>query len=234
MDGWRFDEAGAGIEAATSVVERRDRVAELAAAQDLEQPADLEVAYEAATNVAAIRDVGAEEASAEASLQTLAAAATTVAAPRDWLTELGLSGKTPDADLAAARDAWEAGRYDEAASLASFAAATIAVAPDAGRGRALVVGGIMGLVLLVLVAGIVAWRRSRRHTHCARRAPRSAPVPTWTAWYAPDSARAEDSPTVVWTQAAAGMPMAAAVDDAPTTELPLLDADPVDEAPPNA
>jgi len=234
MDGWRFDEAGAGIAAATGVVERRDAVAELAAAQDLEPPDDLEARYEAAADVAAIRDVGAEEASAEASLRTLAAAATTVTAPRDWLTELGLSGKSPDADLAQARDWWEAGRYDEAASLASFAAATIAVAPDAGRGRALVVGGIVGLVLLVLVAGIVAWRRSRRPAPVAAEGP-AAPVQTWTAWYAPDSARADDSPTVVWTPATAAMPpMAAGVDDAPTAELPLPDTDPIDEPPPTA
>ena len=55
MDGWRFDAAGAGIEAATGVVERRDRVAELAAAQDLEPPTGAEAAYEAAADVNAIR-----------------------------------------------------------------------------------------------------------------------------------------------------------------------------------
>ena len=233
MDGWRFDEAGAGIEVATSVIERRDAVAELAAAQDLEPPGGLEAEYEAATDVAAIRDVGAEEASAEASLQTLAAAATTVAAPRDWLTELGLSGKTPDAGLAEARDSWEAGRYDEAASLASFAAATIVVAPDAGRGRALVVGGIVGFVLLVLVAGIVAWRRSRRPARVAADAP-ATPVPTWTAWYAPDSARGDDSTTVVWTQPSAARSAVAATDDVPSAGLPAPDADPLDDQPPPA
>jgi hypothetical protein len=213
MDGWRFEEAGPGIAAALAVVERRDRVAELAATQDLEPPDDLEAAYEAATDVEAIRDVGAREASAEASLQTLAAAETTVAAPRDWLTELGLSGKTPDADLAQARDSWEAGRYDEAASLASFAAATIAVAPDAGRGRALVVGGIAGLVLLVLVAGLVAWRRSRRRARPDAAA--TAPMPAWTAWYTPDAVPADDSPTVVWTRASAAASEPDAVVDAP-------------------
>ena len=176
--------------------------------------------------------MGAEEATAEASLRTLAVAATTVTAPRDWLTDLGLSGKAPDADLARARDSWEAGRYDEAATLASFAAATIAVAPDAGRGRALVVGGIVGLVLLVLVAGIVGWRRSHRHARVAADVP-AAPVQPWTAWYAPDSARADDSPTVVWTPPAAAMPpMAAAADDASTAELPLPDAHLIDEPPP--
>jgi hypothetical protein len=231
MDGWRFDAAGAGIEAATAVVERRDRVAQLAAAQELDPPSGAEAAYEAATDVNAIRAVGAEQASAEASLQTLASATTTVSAPRDWLTDLGLSGKAPDSDLEQARDSWEAGRYDEAASLASFAAATIAVAPDAGRGRALVIGGIAGLVLIIVVAGIVAWRRSRRHASLAAAAP-AAPVQTWTAWYAPENAPADDSPTVVWTPAAAGVPPMDVPDGASAAEPGMPRTDPADGPPP--
>ena len=238
MDGWRFEAADAGIDAATAVVERRDRVAALAAAQDLEPPTGAEAAYEAAADVNAIRAVEAEQASAEASLQTLATATTTVAAPRDWLTDLGLSGKTPDADLEEARDSWEAGRYDEAASLASFAAATIAVAPDAGRGRALVFGGIAGLVLIVLIAGVVAWRRSRRHAEPAAAAPAgAAPVQTWTAWYAPADAPSDDSPTVVWTPAdGASPPVSGGVLDAPAAEA-ALDPDgdrPLEPPPPPA
>jgi hypothetical protein len=63
----------------------------------------------------------------------------------------------------------------------------------------------VGLVLIVLVAGIVAWRRSRRHTEPAAAVPvAAAPVQTWTAWYAPENAVADDSPTVVWTPATEG------------------------------
>ena len=169
MDGWRFDAAESGIAAAEAVIERREAIEALAMTEGLDTPGDLETDYESATDVESIRDVAAEAASAEAALQTIAGATTTVAAPRDWLTELGLSGKTPDADLGQARTAWESGEYDEAASLASFAAATIAVAPDAGRGRALVVGGIIGLALTVLGAAAMAWRRSRPHVQPAGR-----------------------------------------------------------------
>ena len=162
MDGWQFEAAESGIAAADAVLERRDSIEALAATEDLDTPDDLETAYEAAPDAAAIRDVGSAAARAEAALRTIAAAGLTAAAPRDWLTELGLSGKTPDADLEQARTAWESARYDDAASLASFAAATISVAPDAGRGRALVIGGIVGLVVILLIATFVAWRGRRR------------------------------------------------------------------------
>ena len=78
MDGWRFDEAGAGIEAATGVLERRDR------GRGAGGGAGPRAAGRARGRVRggdrtsdAIRAVGAEQASAEASLQTLATAATT-------------------------------------------------------------------------------------------------------------------------------------------------------------
>jgi hypothetical protein len=178
MDGWRFDAAETGIEASAAVIERRDALERLAATEGLDPPGDLETDYEGASDLDAIRGVGSEAASAQAALETIAGAADTVAAPRDWLTELGLSGKTPDADLAQARTAWESGEYDTAASIASYAAATIAVAPDAGRGRALVVAGIVGIVLILLLAGIAAWRRSRRRP--AVPAPVEADSARWT------------------------------------------------------
>jgi len=110
------------------------------------------------------------------------------------------------------------------------------VAPDAGRGRALVIGGIVGLVLLVLVAGFVAWRRSRRHSApaAAVEAPAAA-VQTWTAWYAPGSAPSDDSPTVVWTPAEDTLPpVGRGATDAPPADgaMPDPERDRPPEPPP--
>jgi len=172
MDGWRFADAEAAIGSAAAILETRDSIEALAGSEALDVPVSLEADYEAAATDDEVRAVAAEVASSEASLRTVAAAADVLAEPRDWLTELGLQGKDPDADLAAARAAWEAGSIDEATSLAGTAAGTLAVAPQAGRGRALVVGGIVGLVLLVAVAVVLAPRRAVR-----RRVPSSAVGP---------------------------------------------------------
>jgi hypothetical protein len=203
MDGWQFDDAQTAIDAAHAVLARRDSIEALAATEGLDTPDGLEAAYEAAPDAVAIRDVGSAAAKAEAALRTIAAAGVTVEAPRDWLTELGLSGKTPDADLDQARAAWESARYDDAASLASFAAATIAVAPDAGRGRALVIGGIVGLVLILLIVTLVAWRRSHRSRSvvgAATAAGEGAPTGRWTPPPTTTAAPYDDE-TVAWTPA---------------------------------
>ncbi|HET7831138.1 MAG TPA: hypothetical protein VFL03_16410 [Candidatus Limnocylindrales bacterium] len=203
MDGWQFDDAQTAIDAAHAVLARRDSIEALAATEGLDTPDGLEAAYEAAPDAVAIRDVGSAAAKAEAALRTIAAAGVTVEAPRDWLTELGLSGKTPDADLDQARAAWESARYDDAASLASFAAATIAVAPDAGRGRALVIGGIVGLVVILLIVTLVAWRRSHRSRSvvgAATAAGEGAPTGRWTPPPTTTAAPYDDE-TVAWTPA---------------------------------
>ena len=95
------------------------------------------------------------------------AAGAAAAAPRDWMTSLGLSGKDPDADLAAARSAWEAGNLTEANDRAALVAGTLSIAAEAGRGRAIVIGGgatlVLLLLLVLLIVAIVRWRgRSRR------------------------------------------------------------------------
>ena len=94
------------------------------------------------------------------------------------MTALGLSGKDPDADLAAARSAWEAGNLTEANDRAALVAGTLSIAAEAGRGRAIVIGGgatlVMLLLLVLLIVAIVRWRGR------SRRAPVAAvPVTPW-------------------------------------------------------
>ena len=164
MDSWAFDRVRADIPTATSILAQRDAIDATAASMELDPPTGLEAAYERATTSADL-DAAAGLASDEAaSLAQVADASVAAAAPRDWFVELGLTGKDPDADLAAARAAWEAGDLAAAGETATLVSGTLAVAGDAGRGRALVFGGAGAAVLLILVFAIVVLRRrSRNH-----------------------------------------------------------------------
>ena len=193
MDGWEFTEAEGGIAAATGILEDRTSIDGLAAATGLEAPAGLEAEYETARTTDDLRAVAADAAETAASLKTVTAAGEALAAPRDWLTELGLQGKTPDADLAAARAAWEAGNAAQASTLATTAAATVAVAGDAGRSRAMLAGGLIGLLLVLAVVVALSRRQGRR-----RRAARSAAFAAAGAGVAADTAE-------IWTAAGAAM-----------------------------
>ncbi len=163
LDGWRFDDADARIQEATDVVRQRDDTASQAAAAGLSTPDGLEAAYESADSASELADASALAANTQASLSTVVAAGAAAEAPRDWLTTLGLSGKDPDADLAAARSAWEAGNLTEATDRAALAAGTLSIAAEAGRGRAIVIGGgamlVTLLLLVVLIVAVVRWRR---------------------------------------------------------------------------
>ena len=112
LDGWRFGDAEARIQEATDVVRQRDETASQATAAGLSEPDGLETAYESADTASELADASALAANTQASLSAVIAAGAAAAAPRDWVTTLGLSGKDPDADLAAARSAWEAGQPD--------------------------------------------------------------------------------------------------------------------------
>jgi hypothetical protein len=177
MDGWRFDEAGAGIAAASGILEDRATIDGLATGAALEAPAGLEADYEAARTAEDLRAVAGDAAASAASLKTVIAASEALAAPRDWLTELGLQGKTPDSDLTAARVAWEQGDPGQASMLASTAAGTLAAAAEAGRGRATLIGGLLVLAVLLVVVVLVGRRRAgrRREAHAVL-ASRPAPV----------------------------------------------------------
>ncbi len=75
---------------------------------------------------------------------------------------LGLGGKDPDADLAAARAAWASGDLVTATDQATLVSGTLAVAGDAGRGRALVGGVGVAIVVLLLGVLVIVWSRGRR------------------------------------------------------------------------
>jgi hypothetical protein len=183
LDSWSFDQADDRIDQAADIARRWDETEALASANGLTPSDELESAYEGAESEADLAAASALAANLQTSLATVVAADEAADAPRDWLTTLGLSGKDPDADLAAARSAWQAGDLAEANERAALVAGTIGVAPEAGRGRAIVIGGgatLVGIVLvLLLIVAVVRWRgRSKPMTAAVARAGAGfAPLP---------------------------------------------------------
>lgn len=169
LDAWAFDDAQVAIDEAEAVLARHAELAGLATAHGLQPPDDVQERYELAASADDLRSAGALATDMQASLQAVAAADAAAEAPRDWLVTLGLTGKDPDADLAAARAAWQAGRLAEAAEAATLVSGTLAVAAEAGRGRAVVIGGGVAIVLLLVVLLlVVSFRlRSRRRLEAA-------------------------------------------------------------------
>jgi len=162
LDAWQFADASASIADAEAVLAQRAAIDSAASADGLAPTKTLEDAYEGATTKEQLAAVATEATASRTALSAVATAERDVTAPRDWLVGLGLTGKDPDADLAAARNAWEAGDYATATERATLASGTLAVAAEAGRNRATLLGvGVAVLVLLVLIVAVAAWRRAR-------------------------------------------------------------------------
>jgi hypothetical protein len=175
MDRWAFADATADMDTATAILATRDRIAAMATAEGLVTGRGLEADYEAADSLA---DLAVLERRADDSLTVLgevAAAADAVAAPRDWLTDIGLDGADPAASLAAARSAWEAGDVDAARSTAAAAVASLAAAPEAGRTTVITIG-LAGTGGVVVAGGLILLLVMRRRRGAARRARAAALV----------------------------------------------------------
>ena len=162
LDRWAFDDAEGAIAAATRILERRDETAAQAADAGLTPSDDLETAYEGARDLAALAHAAALADETLDALEAVEVAGDAAAAPRDWQVTLGLDGTDPDGDLAAARDAWEAGDPAIAAERAAAVSSTLAAAPERGRQKALLIGSIVGVVLVALVVLLLVARRRRR------------------------------------------------------------------------
>ncbi len=158
---WQFETATAQLDAAAAVLDQRAQVQAAAAAAGLTVPPNLREAFE--------NDDRLDDAAAEATAELTAIASYERAAglrrPIDFGTPivlLGMLGQTPDADLAAARDAFAAGDLQRSVNASATAAATWGDAEAIGRGR------LFSLILLLLAAllalGLVGsrLRRGRR------------------------------------------------------------------------
>lgn len=187
MDNWSFADARRRIGAALAVLAERDRIASAASDAGLVPPAALESSYESASSDTQLGAVGTTAKDEEATLSAIQAAGDAAAAPRDWLTSLGLEGTTPDTDLASARTDWEQGELVAARELAAGAVAALEAAPELGRQQATRIGaGITGGLVIVLAILLLAWRARRRRRR-ARLAAASAMM-AGGAWSIGDSA----------------------------------------------
>ena len=177
MGEWNFRAAIDRIEVAEAILRARDETAAAAATLGLTVPAGLEAAYEGTTGggPSLAGALGLAERQA-ASLDDVREAVDAVAAPRDGLAGLGLLGEAPEADLDRVRSAWEAGRFDEAVTLADELVALLADAPAAGAAR--FVASIVIVAAVLVLAGVtlvLAHRRRRRFATLPDQSP--PPVP---------------------------------------------------------
>ncbi len=169
MGSWKFDEAEAAMASASVVLDDRDQIAGDASELGLTPPAYLQELFE--------RDGGLKAAKAEADLQIealadISAAADRLAEKETLLETVGLLGADPDADLASARDAFEADELHDASRDAERALSERTGAAETGQTRVLVAGGG---VLVLGGATIVGFRlRGRRRT-----VKSAAPVTEW-------------------------------------------------------
>jgi hypothetical protein len=164
LDGWRFDDAQRAIAAAGGVLAARDSLAASAAAAGLAVPDPVETAYESAASPDGLTAVASQIEEARSALPALAAAGDAVAAPRDWLADLGLGDEDPAASLAAARAAWTAGDATGATAQADALERRLGDASEAGTARLAAIALVLSLAagVLVVIGLVVAMRRRRQ------------------------------------------------------------------------
>ncbi|HTI30264.1 MAG TPA: hypothetical protein VL687_07905 [Methylomirabilota bacterium] len=167
MGSWNFDDAEAAMTSASAVLDSREQIGQDAGHLHLTPPGQLQELFE--------RDGGMKAAHAEADLQLEAladiAAATGRLAEKETLLEsIGLLGEDPDAELASARDLYEADRLHDASRDADQALAQRTGAAEAGQTRVLVAGA--GVIVIGGVTFLtVRFRRSPSGRPDAEAAP---------------------------------------------------------------
>ncbi len=159
MRSWRFKEANALIDGASTIIELRAEVEEAAVTAGLSAPESLRMTFE--------DDDGFDDAAAEGGAELVAieryvaAVSQRPAAMTPFMT-LGLWGETPDADLVAAKDAFARGDLAGATAASDEALASWVNAETMGQGRAFSIGTIVISLLFILALMIVTLRRRRR------------------------------------------------------------------------
>ena len=163
---WQFGSATRLMDAARAVLRQRDLVAREVASAGLTPPDSLRRAFEGADGFAAAAAEAATELAVLGRIEDVAAGR--IAEP-GLIERIGLIGLDPDASLAAARAAFEAGDLDGAVAAAAEAEAAWRAVPGMARGR-LVSAAFLGLAILLVAGLLLGRRRRRRSRRHARRA----------------------------------------------------------------
>jgi hypothetical protein len=178
MGAWDFEAATADMELAGAVLDQRDEIEADAAHLDLTPPAELQELFE--------QKGGLKAAGAEADLQIEALAGIASAAGRldkeeSFLESIGLLGSDPEADLATARDEFEADKLNAATASAQRASETRLGAESAGQTRALICGGAVVLFTGATFVGVRLRGRRRAQASTPAAAVAAAPEPAAAA-----------------------------------------------------
>ena len=155
---WQFPQATELLAATRQFLARRTELEQAASAASLTLPVRLETAFETGDGIAT---ANAEADAENVAIEMLVAAGAARPAASGPLEQIGLISETPDAELAAARTAFEAGDLALAAHGASNARAAWQGASEVGRNRILAAVGLVLLVLLALAAMASIWRARR-------------------------------------------------------------------------
>jgi hypothetical protein len=160
---WQFEAALQAIDDAESVLRQREAVAEAAEALGLAPPDALRSAFAAPDGLVTAPAEAAAELAALGQIRAAELARIPEPGPVD---RLGLLGVEPDARLAAARAAFEAGDQDRAVAEAAAAEVEWEAVPRVSRGR--LNSATLLLVAALLLAWLVGQRRRRRRDHAHR------------------------------------------------------------------
>jgi hypothetical protein len=144
LGNWQFEDVMADLETVDRILVMAADLEALAGELDLDPPEQLRETFEGNAGL----ELALTEANKELlALETIADATRGLAEEPDAVEWIGLLATEPDIDLAAARDAWEAGDHGIASDRAEAVLATLEAADDRGRER-LAIGG--GIVLLAI------------------------------------------------------------------------------------
>jgi hypothetical protein len=163
MRAWQFEAALDIMGDARDVLQLRERVTTAAGAAGLTAPDAIRPAFEAYDSLA---EAGAEAVTELAAIDRIRAAVAVRIPEPGLMDRLGLFGVDPEARLAAARAAFEAGDQDMALAEAAAAETEWSSVPDIARGR--LTSATLLTAAVLLLAWLVAQRRRRRdHAHRA-------------------------------------------------------------------
>jgi hypothetical protein len=158
MGSWQFDEAEADLVLADAVLAARDRIAAQASGLGLTPPAALQQAFEGKSALPAAKQEAGLEIEA---LAAISKAAGRLAEKASFLEWIGLLGTDPQANLDAARTAFQADQLDAATKDADRALATRVSAEEAGQTRVVLGGGGFAVLSGGILVGVRIRRRRR-------------------------------------------------------------------------
>ncbi len=170
MKAWQFDVATQQMAAAEAVLAQRRQLDTAAATADLTLPPTLKGLFEGPGGIpVAAAEASAELSTIEAIQQSAATGPGATVGSLALFVSVGLLGSDPAAKLADSRQAFAAGRLNDAIAEASDAAATWTTAASVGRTR-IVSAGL--LILAGLLLARLLW--TRRHRPAVSPAPDAA------------------------------------------------------------